>query len=104
MVVHMRCKSFDLFFQNFANKTKLDIILVLKEKSLSVNEIASKLGEEQSKISHNLKKLIQCNILRVEQQGKQRIYSLNKETVLPMLKLVEKHVKHHCSECTKDLI
>ncbi len=100
----MRCKSFDLFFQNFANKTKLDIILVLKDTSLSVNEIATKLGEEQSKISHSLKKLIQCNILRVEQQGKQRIYSLNKDTVLPMLKLVEKHVKNHCPQCTKELI
>ena len=100
----MRCKSFDLFFQNFANKTKLDIILVLKEKRLSVNQIADKLGQEQSKISHNLKKLIQCNILNVEQQGKQRIYSLNRDTVLPMLKLVEEHVRHHCNECTKELI
>jgi len=100
----MRCKSFDLFFQNFSNKTKLDIILVLKEKPLSVMEISEELKQEQSKISHSLKKLIQCNILRVEQQGKQRIYTLNKETVLPMLKLVETHVKHFCPQCTKELI
>ena len=97
----MRCKSFDLFFQNFANKTKLDIILALKEEPLSVNEIAEKMGEEQSKISHNLKKLVQCNILRVEQQGKQRIYSLNKDTVIPILDLVGKHVQDHCKTCHK---
>ena len=100
----MRCKSFDLFFQNFANKTKLDIILILKEKGLSVNQIAEELKQEQSKISHNLKKLVQCNILSVEQAGKQRIYSLNKKTVLPMLELVETHVKRFCPQCTKELI
>ncbi len=92
-----------MFFQNFANKTKLDIIMVLKGEPLSVNQIADKLGQEQSKISHNLKKLIQCNILKVDQQGKRRFYSLNRDTVLPMLKLVDKHVRHHCGECTKEL-
>ncbi len=92
----MRCKSFDNFFLNFANKTKLDIILCLKEKPLSVTEIAKRIKEEQSKVSHNLRKLADCNILRVKQKGRQRIYSLNKETVLPMLRLVEKHVKNNC--------
>ncbi|MFH1682717.1 MAG: metalloregulator ArsR/SmtB family transcription factor [Candidatus Woesearchaeota archaeon] len=92
----MRCKSFDSFFINFANKTRLSIILLLREKPLSVTEITAGLKEEQSKISHNLRKLTQCNILSVEQKGKQRIYSLNKQTVLPMLDLVENHVKNHC--------
>jgi len=77
-------------------------MMILKEGALSVNEIAEKLGEEQSKVSHNLKKLSRCNVLTVEQKGKQRIYSLNKETVLPMLELVSKHVKYHCQEgCCK---
>lgn len=92
----MRCSSIESFFVNFANKTKLDILFCLKDGKLSVGEIAEKIGEEQSKISHNLKKLTQCKILMVEQKGKQRIYSLNKETVLPMLGLVEKHVKNYC--------
>ena len=99
----MRCKSFDNFFMNFANKTKLDIIFLLSGGPLNVTEIAEKIGEEQSKISHNLKKLSACNILMVEQKGKQRIYSLNKETVLPMLELVEKHVKNYCTrDCQKN--
>lgn len=92
----MICSSFENFFVNFANKTKLDILMLLREGPLSVNEISKKIGEEQSKVSHNLKKLSRCNILTVEQKGKQRIYSLNKETVLPMLELVGKHVKSYC--------
>jgi DNA-binding transcriptional ArsR family regulator len=96
----MRCGSFDSFFMNFANKTKLDIIFSLISSPFNVTEIAKRVGEEQSKISHNLKKLSECNILTVEQKGKQRIYSLNKETVLPMLELVEKHVKNYCTKCS----
>ena len=92
----MTCKSIENFFLNFANKTKLDIIVLLREKKLSVNEIAKELKQEQSKISHNLSKLTKCNILNVEQQGKQRIYSLNKKTVIPMLNLVEEHVRTYC--------
>lgn len=98
----MRCNSFDNFFVNFANKTRLSIVLLLQKTPLSVNEISEKLNEEQSKVSHNLKKLYSCKIINFEQQGKQRIYSLNKETVLPMLRLVEKHVnKNCCKECDK---
>ena len=97
----MRCNAVEIFFNNFAQKTKLNIILTLKEKPLSVSEISKQINEEQSKVSHNLKKLAECNILAVQQKGKQRIYSLNKETVLPLLNLVEEHVKHHCKKCHK---
>ncbi|RLE46715.1 ArsR family transcriptional regulator [Candidatus Woesearchaeota archaeon] len=92
----MKCGSYDWFFKNFANKTKLDIVKILRQGPLSVNHIAEKMKQEQSKISHNLKKLSSCNILTVKQKGKERIYSLNKETVIPLLKLVEKHVKKNC--------
>ena len=98
----MTCTYYERFFQNFSNKTKLDIILTLKEKPLSVTKITEKLGEEQSKISHNLKKLAACRILNVKQKGKQRIYSLNKDTVMPILNLVTEHVRCHCKgECCK---
>ena len=93
----MKCHSYEDFFRNFANNTKFRIIMHLKNKALSVNELAEKMKEEQSKISHNLTNLTQCSILTVEQQGKKRIYSLNKETVIPILNLVEKHVKKHCT-------
>jgi len=97
----MKPTNYKDFFVNFANKTKLDIIVALRNGPLSVNKIAEKLGEEQSKISHSLKKLTQCRILEVEQKGKQRIYSLNRKTVLPILKIVEQHVSEFCAKCPK---
>jgi len=89
---------------NFANKTKLNIILALENGPLSVKEITESIKGEQSKISHSLGKLLQCHILNVKQKGKQRIYSLNSETVVPILKIVKKHVKKNClKECNKKI-
>ncbi len=88
-------------FMNFANKTKFDIIMALKSGPMSVMEISSKIGEEQSKVSHNLKTMSCCHLLDVRKQGKKRIYSLNKETVMPILKLAETHIQKHCRGCKK---
>ena len=86
---------------NFANNARFKIIMALRNTELSVTDICKETNQEQSRVSHHLKSMSQCNILNVKQQGKKRIYSLNKETVLPILKLVEKHVKYYCRECDK---
>ena len=96
----MAASSYKDFFVNFANKTKMDIIAALRQGPLCVGEIAEAIGEEQSKVSHSLKKLTQCKILEVKQEGKKRVYSLNHDTVLPILQIVEKHVHQYCAkEC-----
>jgi len=98
----MNCNSYETFFQNFANKAKLDIILALKSSPKNVTELCNCGCGEQSAVSHNLKKLCSCNILSVETKGRERVYSLNKDTVLPLLNLVEQHVKKHCClRCNK---
>ncbi len=90
-----------LFFGNLANPLKMDIIQELKEKPSSVLELAKKLNVEQSKLSHALKSLRCCRIVNVEQKGKKRIYSLNKETILPMLEIIDKHESKFCKKCCK---
>ncbi len=94
----MNCPSYELFFETFSNKTRMKIIEALALGPKSVTQICKSTNEEQSKVSHNLKKLSECNFLDVEKQGKKRIYSLNKDTITPILNLVEKHVKKHCKE------
>ena len=37
----------------------------------------------------------------IKKDGKKRIYSQNKETILPLLYLIEKHVKKYCKICNK---
>ncbi len=75
----MKCSSYNLFFEVFSNKTRIKIIEALITGEKSVSEICKLINEEQSKVSHNLKKLTECHFLDVKRKGKKRIYSLNKE-------------------------
>ncbi len=87
---------------NFATQSKFDILMALKDGPLNVSQIAEKIGDEQSAVSHNLRKMSTCSVLNVRRDGKQRIYSLNEDTVLPILEIVEKHVKHNCRKGCKN--
>ena len=92
------CSTYHVFFRNLANPVRIAIITALKEKESSVSELVEKLGIEQSKLSHALALLNHCNIVQSKQEGKKRIYSLNKKTVLPILKLID---SHKCDYCPK---
>ncbi len=92
--------TYHIFFSNLANPLRIKIISCLKEKARSVSELSQKIEEEQSKVSHALASLKSCNIVEAEQKGKQRIYSLNKKTILPILKLIDNHAQTFCgSKC-----
>src|SRR5712691_13354986 len=84
--------SHRLLLRAIANETRFAIISLLKEKTCSVGEISEKLGFEQSRVSHNLKCLVDCGFVNSEQNGRNRIYALDNKTVRPMLQLMEKHV------------
>lgn len=63
----------------------------------SVNELVSELKIEQSKLSHALGELKECNIVNVKTEGKKRIYSLT-PSIIPILRLIECHSKG-CDKC-----
>lgn len=97
----MKCDAYHVFFKNLANPLKTNIISSLKEKSKSVNELSEELGIEQSKLSHALINLKSCQIVTHKQEGKKRIYALNKKTILPILKIIDKHRTNYCPGCKK---
>ena len=90
--------KYHIFFTNLANPLKIKIILCLREQEKSVGEICKCLNAEQSKISHALCSLKKCSVVKMKQKGKQRIYFLTKDTILPMLKLIDKHSDKYCGE------
>ena len=92
----MKKNTYHIFFNNFANPLKINIISCLKEKEKSVSDLVSDLKVEQSKISHALSSLRCCNIVDFMQKGKNRIYFLNKKTIVPILKLIDKHSQTYC--------
>ena len=88
--------SYYIFFKKLSNKLKIEIISVLKKKEMPVNELCKKLNSEQSKISHALASLRRCKIVSCKIKGKKRIYSLNKKTILPILKILDEHEENFC--------
>jgi DNA-binding transcriptional ArsR family regulator len=68
---------------------------------MNVTELTKSTRLEQSQISHSLKRLYECKVVDVQRDGKQRIYSLNKETIVPILKIVDVHAKEMCPKCLK---
>ncbi len=92
----MKDNTYHVFFRNLANPLRIKVISALREKESSVSELSRELKIEQSKLSHALASLKCCNIVKVKQKGKQRIYFLNKNTIIPMLNLIDKHAKTFC--------
>ena len=92
-------ETYYIFFGKLANKLKIDIISELKDKPSSVMRLVNKLKVDQSKLSHALASLRCCSIVLVERKGKERIYSLNKETILPILEIIDKHEEKFCKFC-----
>jgi DNA-binding transcriptional ArsR family regulator len=99
----MTNSTYHLFFSNLSNPLRIEIVASLKQSPKNVTSIAKGLGVEQSKVSHALTSLKSCNIVNVKQKGKERIYSLNKDTIVPMLDLIDTHAhaycKGKCAEC-----
>jgi DNA-binding transcriptional ArsR family regulator len=93
-------RTYHLFFSNLANPIKIGIILSLRNSNKNVTELSKDLMIEQSKLSHSLRSLKNCKIVEVNKKGKERIYSLNEKIIIPMLKLIERHVHIDCKcEC-----
>ncbi len=84
------------FFRTMANPLRLRIVSLLREGPRNVTEIYKAIGEEQSKVSHNLKLLRDCRIIEAGRNGKSVVYSLNKETVLPLFSLIDLHWRKYC--------
>jgi predicted transcriptional regulator len=66
------------------------------QKPMNVNQLATALGQEQSMISHNLKPLLECNLITKQKQGKQHIYTVNKETLSPIFDVIQNHAQKFC--------
>ena len=84
--------AFKLFSRVLANETRFNIVLLLMEKEHSVGEFCEALNYEQSRVSHNLKCLLNCGFVDVEQRGKERVYRLKPEIKEIMLG-ISKHIK-----------
>ena len=84
------------FFSTLANPTRIAILELLREGEKSVTEISEALNQEQSMISHNLRPLERCKFIFSERKKKKRFYSLNKEVMEQLFKVLNYHAKKYC--------
>lgn len=96
-----KLRGYELFFKALSNETRIAIIDLLRSGDKTVSEIVDALGFEQSRISHGLKCLTFCGFVTNRKEGKRRIYSLNKETIEPLLKIVDKHLEIYADHLRK---
>lgn len=91
-------KPYELFFGTLANEQRLEIINLLRKGPKNVTQICRELNFNQTTVSHNLKKLKTCSFVFVKRNGKERMYSINKKTIKPLLGLMESHIENYCKK------
>ncbi|HET8720352.1 MAG TPA: metalloregulator ArsR/SmtB family transcription factor [Candidatus Nitrosotenuis sp.] len=58
-------------------ETRFNILEILQKNSeMSVNDLATKLKKDQPLISHHLRALKECNIVKSRENGKMTMYSI----------------------------
>lgn len=87
-----------LVFKVLANSVRLKIIDALLDGPKSVESICIKAGEAQSRVSHELFCLKNCNFVKPNRNGKMIIYELNKASVMPILNAANNHASLFCKE------
>lgn len=92
----MLYKAYKLFFGTLTSDHRLRIINELRKKPMNVSELLKKLKLEQTVVSHHLKRLKSCGFVNIEKRGKYRLYSLNKDTIVQLMKIIDKHMGKFC--------
>ncbi|MFZ5988912.1 MAG: autorepressor SdpR family transcription factor [Bacillota bacterium] len=67
----------DRLFKALSDKTRRDILSILKNKDLSAGEIAEKFDISKPSISHHLDTLKDAGLVTSEKKGQYIIYSIN---------------------------
>lgn len=68
---------YPLCFDTLGNELRVRILQELESGHLSVEDLASHLHAERSRVSHALSPLLECQHVLVEKKGKHRLYTLN---------------------------
>jgi DNA-binding transcriptional ArsR family regulator len=83
-----------LLFQALAAPPRIQILELLRKKgAMNVSEITKESGLEQTQVSHNLRCLSFCGLVSVVREGKTRVYSINEETMEPLLRVADNHLR-----------
>lgn len=89
-------KAYKIFFGTLVSQSRLRIINLLREGEKSVSEIVASVNYSQPTVSHDLARLKACGFVKVKISKNFRLYSLNKKTIEPLMKLIDSHMDDYC--------
>lgn len=86
------------FFKGLADKSRLSILETLVDSEKSVSEIVAVTNLSQSNTSMHLACLLDCGLVRKEQQGRQVQYRIAESEVKELVDLMRVIVGKHTQE------
>ena len=81
-------------FQAIADPTRREIIHMLADKSLNVNSIAESFDVSRQAISLHIKILIECDLLTITKQGRERYCEARLDQLNEVAVWIEQYRKH----------
>ena len=93
---------YKIFFGTLFSESRLKIINLLRTGEKNVSELIKKLDMNQANVSHNLARLRKCGFVKIRIKKQYRYYSLNSETIKPLMKLIDKHMGEYCIHIFKE--
>ena len=95
--------AYKIFFGTLVSESRLKIINLLRKGKKNVSDIMKKLKMDQTAVSHDLSRLKKCGFVVCKSKGKYRYYKLNRETIKPLMKLIDKHMSQYCIHILKEM-
>lgn len=92
----MLSRAYNIIFETLANKNRIDVLESLMKDSGTVSQLTKELKLDQTTISHNLRRLKVCGFVNDKRLGKNKVYSANKEAVIPLLNFINNHMNCYC--------
>jgi len=85
------------------DETRFEILeLLQKNKELCVNDFVNKLKKEQPLVSHHLKTLKKCGIVKSRDEGKKAMYSISNKQLSELISNITKTSKKIPVLCSDD--
>ncbi len=85
------------------DETRFEILEILqKSKELCVNDFVEKLGKDQPLVSHHLKTLKKCGIVKSRDEGKKAIYAISNSQLSELISNITKTSKKIPILCSDD--
>ncbi len=78
-------------FQAIADPVRRDIIELLSNQPLTVSEVAQKFAVSRPAISKHLKILNECDIITIDQRGRERLCQIQPANLIPAFLWIEKY-------------